>query len=426
MVRGQFTFTTNNGALTIMGYTGSDVVVDVPGTTNGLPVTSIGDRAFFGAFSLASVTLPDGITNVGSYAFDYCVGLTNINIPESVISIGEDAFVDCESLTSIAIGSNVTTIGNWAFALCTSLTNITVDSANPYYSSADGVLFNQSQSTLIQCPGGKEGSYVVPGSVDTIRGYAFEACTSLNGIIIPNTVTGIGDFALHNCFSLTNISIPSSITNIGYCALVGCVRLTNIMVEPANQFYASVDGVLFDRNKTTLIQYACGKTGNYTVPSGVTSITDLAFELSIGLTNVTIPDSVTSIGLEAFEDCSSLLGVYFQGNAPSTGFFAFAGDSSVTLYRLPGTVGWGVTTALWFLPSPLILKTGPSFGLSSNGFGFIISWATNLPVVVEACTSIAHPDWFTVSTNTLNAGWSYFSDPHWTDHPAQFYRIRSP
>ena len=109
----------------------------------------------------------------------------------------------------------------------------------------------------------------------------------------------------------------------------------------------------------------------------------------------------------------------------------FGGHTPATVYYLPGTTGWGSTfggrpTALWMLPNPLILNNAPNFGIRSNQFGFIISWATNLPVVVEACTDLAQPIWAPVGTNTLTAGSSYFSDPEWTNHPARFYRLRSP
>jgi hypothetical protein len=78
------------------------------------------------------------------------------------------------------------------------------------------------------------------------------------------------------------------------------------------------------------------------------------------------------------------------------------------------------------LPYPLILNNGPSFGVHTDGFGFTVSWATNVPVVVEACTSLANPIWCPVGTNTLTDGASYFIDPQWTNYPARFYRLRSP
>ncbi len=108
----------------------------------------------------------------------------------------------------------------------------------------------------------------------------------------------------------------------------------------------------------------------------------------------------------------------------------FAGDSA-TVYYLPGTTGWGPTygglsTAPWPLPNPVILNAGLSPGVQPAGFGFTISWATNLPVVVEACANPAQAGWSAISTNTLSNGTNYFSDPQWANHPARFYRVRSP
>ena len=122
--------------------------------------------------------------------------------------------------------------------------------------------------------------------------------------------------------------------------------------------------------------------------------------------------------------------VCFQGNAPSISTFGVGRISAATVYYLPGTTGWGATfgglpTAPWVLPNPIILNNGPSFGVQANRFGFVISWARNLSVVVEACTDLTQPVWSPVGTNTLTDGSSYFSDPQWTNRPARFYRLRS-
>lgn len=78
------------------------------------------------------------------------------------------------------------------------------------------------------------------------------------------------------------------------------------------------------------------------------------------------------------------------------------------------------------LPNPLVLNNSPSFGVQTNRFGFTISWATNVPVVVEAYANLGGPVWLPVSTNTLTSGSAYFSDPQWTNYPRRFYRLRSP
>jgi hypothetical protein len=181
------------------------------------------------------------------------------------------------------------------------------------------------------------------------------------------------------------------------------------------------------RSIGTRVFVNCSKLSSITIPSSVTSIGTNAFSSCTSLTSVTIPSNVTNIGHQAFSGCSGLKAVYFQGDAPS-------GDSTVfgygTVYYLPGTSGWGPTfggrpTALWSLRNPLILNKGPSFGVQTNGFGFIISWATNLSVVVEVNSHLANPTWTPLATNTLTSGWSYFSDPEWSIYPARFYRIRS-
>ena len=157
----------------------------------------------------------------------------------------------------------------------------------------------------------------------------------------------------------------------------------------------------------------------------------LAFAVCTNLISITIPASVANIGTAAFLECFSLKAVYFRGNAPSVGSYVFEDGSNPAIYYLPGTIGWGTTfagrpTALWLLPNPMILTSSPSFGIRTNRFGFIISWVTNASVVVEASTTLANPLWSPVSTNALMDGWSYFGDAAWTNHPARFYRIRSP
>jgi hypothetical protein len=149
----------------------------------------------------------------------------------------------------------------------------------------------------------------------------------------------------------------------------------------------------------------------------------------------TIGNNVTQIGSQVFWSCQGLRSVYFEGNAPSAGYSLFGRSSPLpdylaTAYYLPRTTGWGpwfsdAPTALWFLPKPLILNN-PSFGVKTNQFGFIISWATNIPVVVESCGDLVKPTWFPISTNYLTNGSVYFSDPQWTNHPARFYRICAP
>jgi len=412
-VQAQFSYTPNADGVTatITGYAygpGSVGPVNIPSETNGLTVVSIGDGAFANLpppglldppgpdYYPTSATIPGSVTNIGASAFLYCPSLTNVTMAYGVLSIGADAFSQCSSLAGVTLPANLTSIGEGAFSYCPSLAGVTipagvtniglipfvdctnmqainVDPTNLFYSSVDGVLFDSDQSTLLEYPGGRSGGYAIPGSVTSTGEYAFFDCPNLTSVTIPGSVTNLGDYAFGFCASLTNATIPNSITSIPYYG-----------------FYWS------------------------------------------GLTSIIIPSSVTNIVGQAFQFCFNLHSVYFRGNAPAVGGWSFFNDTNATAYYLPGTTGWGafstnsgLPTAFWLLPNPLILNNGSSLGVQSNGFAFTISWATNVSVVVEACTNLANPVWTALQTNALTGGSFNFSDPQWTNFPGRYYRIRT-
>ncbi|HZR15733.1 MAG TPA: leucine-rich repeat domain-containing protein [Verrucomicrobiae bacterium] len=378
---------------------GAGAFTDCTGLTGisiGNKVGTINDNAFFNCTSLAAVQLPNSVTNVGIQAFYNCVSLTTVSIPPSLISIGKEAFNFCIGLTSITLSSGVTNIGDFAFDSCKSLNAITVDQLNPAYSSLAGVLFDKTQSTLIQCPGAKIGSYAVPNGVTTIAGSAFRNCDNLTTITIPNSVTNIGSSAFSLCFNLTSITVdplnpfyssvagvlfdksqttllqcpsatpgsytlPASVTNLGPTALIGCRNLTAISADPQNQAFSGLGGVLFDKTHSTLIQFPEALTGSYTVPSGVVRLGDFSFVSCAGLTNVnlastvtdigvaafagcsglnglTIPNSVTNIGLEAFEACTKVSQVNIGKGLSSIGSYLFYQCASLTNVAIPDTI----------------------------------------------------------------------------------------
>ena len=201
--------------------------------------------------------------------------ITSVVIEPGVTSIGSQAFYECSNLTSITIPSGLTSIGEQAFGNCTGLTSITI-----------------------------------PSGFISIGDYAFWNCTGLTSITIQNGVTSIGTGAFWNCTGLTSITIPSSVTSIGVNVFYNCTGLTNITVDSSNPSFCSESGVLFNKDKTTLIYCPRRKTGSYTIPDGVTAIGDYAFYYCSGLTSITIPNSVTSIVNLAFWDCDSLTIVY--------------------------------------------------------------------------------------------------------------------
>jgi hypothetical protein len=149
---------------------------------------------------------------------------------------------------------------------------------------------------------------------------AFSGNTTMKSLSIPEGVTFIDEDAFDNCTRLTDIAIPASVIRIGEDvndaedAFDGCTELTDIRVAEANETYSSEDGVLFNKDKTTLIHCPNGKSGSYTIPSSVTDIARLAFEDCGNLTSVTIPDSVVTLGERSFEDCIGLTSITIPGS----------------------------------------------------------------------------------------------------------------
>ena len=425
--------------------------------TIGTNVISIPDTAFYFCTSLGNLTIPNSVTNIGEQAFDGCTNLTSVTIGTNVTSIDYAAFWGCISLTNITIPNSLTNIGYDAFYECTSLTAITVAANNPVFSSVAGVVLNKSQTTLIEYPTGKAGSYTIPNSVTSIGANAFNFCpyltsvtiganvtsigmgafnycTSLTNVTIGANVTSIAGWAFANCDSLISISIPKSVTSIGQEAFMDCTNLTSITVDAQNSVYSSVAGVLFNKSQTMLIEYPGGKTGNYTVPTSVTSIgydafiecssltgitigpnvtniMDSAFYSCYGLTNIVIPNSVTSIGGYVFQDCINLVSVTLGTNIASIGYAAFTSCSSLASVKLPNSLT-SLAGAVFTDCSSLTNVTIPN-SITNIGYGVFIA-CTNLTSIMipDSVTSIGNDAFYyctglmgaTIGTNVTSIG----------------------
>ena len=233
--------------------------------------------------------------------------ITSVVIEPGVTSIGSQAFYECSNLTSITIPSGLTSIGEQAFGNCTGLTSITI-----------------------------------PSGFISIGDYAFWNCTGLTSITIQNGVTSIGTGAFWNCTGLTSITIPSSVTSIGVNVFYNCTGLTDITVDSNNSSFCSESGVLFNKDKTTLIYYPLGKNdSSYTIPDGVTVIEQYAFYCNSKLTSVTIPSGVTSIGEMAFRECSGLTSVIVPSSVTSIEYNAFWCCFNLIIY-IPGGITIGI------------------------------------------------------------------------------------
>ena len=386
-------------------YSG-DITIPSSVTYNGITyaVTGIGSRAFYYCSSLTSVTIGNSVTSIGRDAF-YGTGIYNdesnwennvlyidnclieaetsisgsYTIKENTRLIANYAFLDCSSLTSITIPNSVKSIGSEAFGSCSSLTSITI-----------------------------------PNSITSIGERAFEYCSSLTSITIPNSVTSIGEWAFFGCSFLTSITIPNSVTSIGDAAFAYCASLTSINVDTNNPNYCSIDGVLFNKDKTALIQYPISNTRTeYTISNSVTSIGNDAFSYCSSLTSITIPNSVTSIGDLAFYGCSSLTSITIPNSMTSIGNYAFDYCFSLTAITCeattPPTLGdYGVFTS-----SPTCyIPCGTKAAYEAS------DWAQYVSEFVEDCDYGSY-------TRTVRIGYNTICLPHGSSNftGATFYEI---
>ena len=271
------------------------------------------------------------------------IGGINYSLNESTLTAKVDistSFVgDCVIPSSVTYEGKsyvVTEIGLYAFRACNGLTSV-----------------------------------VIGNSVTTIAHWAFAYCGSLTSVVIGNSVNYIDNAAFQSCKSLTSInvdssnleyasvdgclydksvteliqcpggkksvSIPSSVTAIYESSFAGCTNLASINVDSGNPKYASVDGVLCDKSVATLFKCPEGKM-SVTIPNTITAIRNRAFYGCSSLASVTIPNSVITIGSEAFAYCRSLASATIPNSVTRISDSAFYGCSSLVSVTIPNSV----------------------------------------------------------------------------------------
>ena len=264
------------------------------------------DGAFSGCTSLSKVDLPKKLTTIEAGTFRDCTSLKEIVIPDSVTEIrcnwGLGAFSGCTSLSKVDLSKNLTMIYEYTFSGCTSLAEIDIpDSVTSIGRFAFSGCTSLSKVDL-------------PKTLTTIEAGTFRDCTSLKEIVIPDSVTSIGGSAFSNCISLESITIGSGVESLGDEWIASCRRLENITVSPENKTYSSVDGVLFNKDKSELSAYPIGnKRSSYTIPDGVEKIGKKAFYGCRYIESLTIPVSVAEIEASALGNCYDIRAVYYLG-----------------------------------------------------------------------------------------------------------------
>ena len=269
-----------------------------------------------------SINIPNTVAIIEREAFSNCDSITSVIVPNSVFSIKRGAFQYCKSLSSITLSNCLTELGEYAFYNCLALTDITIPSS----------LSQIERCTFAFC--NALTSVSLPNSISSIGDDAFECCSSLSDIEIPSEIVSIGIRAFDRCSSLSIVSIPSSTVSIGKGAFRVCASLVAFNVDASNEYYSSIDGVLFDKEQAILLYYPAGKEDNsYTIPNSVTSISGEAFWGCAALEKINIPESVEYIADYAFESCSSLKSITFPSSLKTLEFFVLENCNSLEFIK---------------------------------------------------------------------------------------------
>jgi len=257
--------------------------------------------------------------------FEGCTLLQEVTIQNDkteLVSIGKEVFKGCTSLVTITIPDSVTSLDPDTFSY-SSLKGIVVAEGNSHYASDEsGVLYDiyyESQKTLFRFPPGKpDQSYTIADDVKKVGDYAFRGC------------------------SVQTLNIPESVTSFSAKALVECAALTTITVADTNEHYSAEDGVLFDKEKSTLIRYPMAKVNNektYTIPAEVETVEEYAFEGRSDLTTLNIQAKLATINDNSLDGCVGLTTItvapentHFVASNVALLYTWYSGDSHVVKY----------------------------------------------------------------------------------------------
>lgn len=319
-------------------YINDELVTELAATA----INEIKQYAFSGCDNLTKIELSNDLQNIGFNAFYNCDNIVEAilpatflySIPKTILqtvtitsgALGEKAFKDCNLLKTVTLSSGVTAIGSEAFDGCSALDSISIP---PSVGSIGGKAFSNCTSLV---------NIEISGPIDTIRQNTFYNCTALTEFIIPPSVTKIERSAFYGCKSLTKIDISSSVTEIEQGAFAKCEKLNQLPVAEDNTHYSSVEGILYDKNKTTIYFVPTAISGEIVLADTLNVIGDYAFSGCGNVTGVSIPAGVSSIGQYAFSDCVGLTSICVAATACTVGENAFFNVENIIEAVLPASL----------------------------------------------------------------------------------------
>lgn len=307
-----------------------------------------------GKTTLTQVILPQTAHVIGMHAFQGCTGLTQAVFPPSVDSIMYSAYHLCSGLIEINIPSTIQYIGLDAFARCGG--NIIVSADNPIYAGQDGVLFNKTFTSLIQCPNSKSG-YSIPLSVDKVCMDAFIGCTMLETLLIPYSVQNIESSAFAGCTGLTELEFPNTIHLIPYACCSGCTSLQSVIIpesiDTISDVAFSMCTSLTNINLPYSLHYIgvmtfwnCTALSSLSLPPQLSAIMPQAFRQCTSLESLVFPPSMSSLTAGILYQCSGLKKVVLPASVTSIQSAAFHGCSSLEEFHANNPVPVDLTTMI--------------------------------------------------------------------------------
>lgn len=291
----------------VTGFTGTDPEVIISNGHNGLPVVGIASGAFYNK-DITSLSLSKHITSIASFAFKDCEKLENIELSNNITSIGNMSFSGCKALVTLNLPNNLKDLGYDVFKDCVSLSNLNL-SNNDYFKVIDNVLYNQDQTILIYYASGKEEEILnISTRVKEISTNAFSGNNYIKEIITNESLKFISSNSISSCNALETVSISSSVTSLGLSFIDNCTNLNKVEVASDNQYYASVDGVLYNKDQTILYLYPSNKqSSTFTIPDTVRSIEYKAFQHNKWLESIILTENIKKVANKGFYECLNLI-----------------------------------------------------------------------------------------------------------------------